>query len=403
MGKTFIVAAKRTAIGAFGGSLKDIPAPRLCAEALKAALAQAGLEPEAVDQTIVGNVLGAGQGMGPGRQAALYAGLPKEKPAYTVNFLCGSGMKAAMIADTDIRAGEASVAAAAGMESMSLAPYLVKPEVRFGTRFGHLEMLDSLLADGLTDVFHNAHMGVLAENIARKHRISREEQDRFALRSQQRAREAIEAGRFLDEIVPVQVARKKETVPFGQDEHPRFDTTLEALGRLKPAFEKDGTVTAGNASGMNDAASVLILASGQALKERGLKPLAEIVGHTQVGNDPAYMGLAPVPAVIRRLQKTGLELRQVDLLELNEAFAAQSLGVIIELAEHYGVPQERILERTNINGGAIALGHPIGASGNRILVTLLYEMLRRGVEYGLATLCCGGGMGTAMLLRNVHS
>lgn len=400
MGRTFIVAAKRTAIGAFGGSLKDIPAPRLCAEALKAALAQSGLEPEAVDQTIVGNVLSAGQGMGPGRQAALYAGLPEEKPAFAVNFLCGSGMKAAMIADTDIRAGEASVAAAAGMESMSQAPYLVKPAMRFGTRFGHLELLDSLLTDGLIDVFHQIHMGVTAENIARKHRISREQQDRFALTSQQKAREAIEAGRFRDQIVPVEAASQKQTVVFVQDEHPRFGVTLEALARLKPAFEKDGTVTAGNASGMNDGASALILASAEAVKERGLKPLAEIAGHCQVGSDPAFMGLAPVPAVIRLLEKTGLHLRQVELLELNEAFAAQSLGVLIELAEHYGMSVEELLERTNVNGGAIALGHPIGASGNRIVVTLLYEMLRRGAGYGLATLCCGGGMATAMLLRN---
>jgi acetyl-CoA C-acetyltransferase len=399
MSKIYIVAAKRTAIGAFGGSLKDIPAARLCAEALKAALTQAGLGPEAVDQTVVGNVLSAGQGMGPGRQAALYAGLPKEKPAYAVNYLCGSGMKAAMIGATDIRAGEASVVAAAGMENMSQAPYLIKPEVRFGTRFGHREILDSLLADGLTDVFHNVHMGVLAQNIARKHRISREEQDSLALRSQRLARESIEAGRFQEEIVPVQVAQKKQTLLFNQDEHPRFDTTLEALGRLKPAFEKDGTVTAGNASGMNDGASALILASGEALEERGLKPLAEVVGYSQVGNDPAFMGLAPVPAVGRLLQKTGLKLREVGLMELNEAFAAQALGVIIELAEQHGLSKEWILERTNVNGGAIALGHPIGASGNRIVVTLLYEMLRRGVTYGLTTLCCGGGMGTAMLLR----
>jgi acetyl-CoA C-acetyltransferase len=399
MGKVFIVAAKRTAIGSFGGSLKEVPAARLCAEALKAALTQAALEPEAVDQMIVGNVLAAGQGMGPGRQAALYAGLPKEKPAYAVNFLCGSGMKAAMIGATDIRAGDASVVAAAGMENMSQAPYLVKPEVRFGTRFGHREMLDSLLADGLLDVFHGVHMGALAENIARKHRISREEQDLFALRSQQLAREAIGAGRFLGEIVPVQVAQKKQTISFSQDEHPRFDTSLEALGRLKPAFEKEGTVTAGNASGMNDGASALVLASGEALEQRGLKPLAELVGYSQVGNEPAFMGLAPVPAVSWLLQKTGLALGEIGLIELNEAFAAQALGVIIELAEQHGLSREWILERTNVNGGAIALGHPIGASGTRIVVTLLYEMLRRGVTYGLATLCCGGGLGTAVLLR----
>ena len=399
MRRVFIVGAKRTAIGAFGGSLREIPAPRLAAEALKAALAQSGLEPEAVDETIVGNVLAAGQGMGPGRQAALYAGLPKEKPAYAVNFLCGSGMKAAMLGAAAIRCGEAAVVAAAGMENMSRAPYLVDPQVRFGSRFGHLQLSDSLLADGLTDAFHNVHMGVTAENIARKHGISREAQDHFALRSQRLARQAIETGRFLQEITPVPVPRKQETVPFDRDEHPRFDATLENLGRLRPAFEEGGTVTAGNASGMNDAASALILAGEEMVGKRGLRPLAELAACAQVGNDPLWMGLAPVQAVVRLLDQAGLDLGRIDLIELNEAFAAQVLGVIAELGEHYGEVGERILERTNVNGGAIALGHPVGASGNRIIVTLLYEMLRRGSTHGLATLCCGGGMATAVLLR----
>jgi acetyl-CoA C-acetyltransferase len=401
MERVYIVAAKRTAVGTFGGSLKDVPAPRLAAKVIKAVVAQAGLEPAAVDETIVGNVLSAGLGMGPGRQAALYAGLPKERPAYAVNFLCGSGMKAAMIGATDIRIGEAAVVAAAGMESMSRAPYLVGTQARWGARFGHLSLLDSMLTDGLIDAFNDAHMGALTENIVRKHRISRQEQDRFAAESQRRAVEAIAAGRFAEEIVPVEVTRKKETFPFEQDEHPRADSTLEALARLKPAFEADGTVTAGNSSGINDGASALILASETTVRERGLTPLAEIAGFSQVGNDPAWMGLAPVPAVKKLLSALEVDLRQVELIELNEAFAAQSLGVLIELAEHYGVPRQRLEERTNVNGGAIALGHPIGASGNRIMVTLLYELRRRGLSLGLATLCCGGGMGTAVLLRAV--
>jgi acetyl-CoA C-acetyltransferase len=398
MQKVYIVAAKRTAIGTFGGSLRDIPAPRLAARVIEAALAQSGLEPRAVDETIVGNVLSAGLGMGPGRQAALYAGLPKERPAYAVNFLCGSGMKAAMIGATDIRLGEASVVVAAGMENMSRAPYLLGAEVRYGTRFGDRELRDSMLADGLIDVFHDVHMGVTAENVARKHRISREEQDRFALESQRRAAEAAAAGRFAEEIVPVEVSGKKETMSFDRDEHLRADASVEGLQRLKPAFEAEGTVTAGNSSGINDGASALVLASGSTVRERGLTPLAEILGAAQIGNDPAYMGLAPVPAVKKLLGGLGLDLKDIDLIELNEAFAAQSLGVVIELGEHYGLDRRWFAERTNVNGGAIALGHPIGASGNRIMVTLLYEMRRRGLSLGLATLCCGGGMGTAVLL-----
>jgi len=401
MQRVFIVAARRTAIGTFGGGLKDVPATKLAAETLRAALRQAGLEPEAVDQTIVGNVLSAGQGMGPGRQAALYAGLPKERPAYAVNFLCGSGMKAAMIGATDIRVGDSAVVAAAGMESMSRAPYLAGAEIRYGARFGHLDLLDSMLRDGLIDAFNEVHMGVLAENIVRRHAISREEQDRFAAESQRRAAVAIADGRFAEEIVPVEVRRNKEPILFERDEHPRGDSTAETLQRLRPSFEEGGTVTAGNSSGINDGASALILASEAAVRERGLDPLAEIVAFSQVGNDPAWMGLAPVPAVKKLLGSVDMDLKSIELIELNEAFAAQSLGVLIELGEHYGVDRQWLMERTNVNGGAIALGHPIGASGNRIVVTLLYEMRRREAALGLATLCCGGGMGTAMLLRRV--
>ena len=401
MDRVFIVAAKRTAIGTFGGSLKDIPAPRLAARTIEAALAQAGLEPGGIDETIVGNVLSGGLGMGPGRQAALYAGLPRERPAYAVNFLCGSGMKSAMIGAADIRLGEAHLVVAAGMENMSRAPYLVSSDIRFGTRFGSLELSDSMLTDGLTDVFTDVHMGVTAENVARRHRISRDEQDRFAVESQRRAVAALAAGRFAEEIVNVEVKRGKEAVLFEQDEHPRPDSTLERLGRLKPAFEPDGTVTAGNSSGMNDGASTLILASETAVRERALVPLAELVGSAQVGYDPAYMGLAPVPAVTTLLGGLGMGLEEVELIELNEAFAAQALGVLIELSEHYGEDRGRLAERTNVNGGAIALGHPIGASGSRIVVSLLYELRRRGLGVGLATLCCGGGMGTAVLLRAV--
>lgn len=399
--EVYIVGAKRTAIGTFGGSLKDVPASKLAATAIKAALQQAGVQPEEVDETIVGNILMAGQGMGPGRQASIYSGIPAEKPGYTVNMLCGSGMKAIMIGATDIVLGEADVVVAAGMESMSQSPYLVPYRTRFGSKFGNMELVDHMIWDGLTDVFNGVHMGVTAEALAEEFNISREEQDLFAFESQMKAKRAIESGRLKDEIVPVTVKTRKGEVIFDTDEHPRFDVTLEKLAQLKPAFKKDGTVTAGNSSGINDGASAVILASEKAVERLNLKPLAKIVGWAQAGVDPMRMGVGPVPATEKLLKKSGRSFRDVELVELNEAFAAQSLAVIKSWVKLFGVSEEEILKKTNVNGGAIAFGHPIGASGNRIVVTLLYEMKKRELNLGLATLCIGGGMGTAILLENL--
>jgi len=401
MGKVFIVSAKRTAIGTFGGTLKDIPAPRLGAEAIKAILQDSKVKPEEIDEVIVGNVLMGGQGMGPGRQASIYAGIPEDKPAYAVNMLCGSGMKSIMIGATDIKVGDADLVVAAGMESMSTSPFILPYKTRFGAKFGSFEVQDHMVLDGLTDVFNNYHMGVTAENIAKKHNISREEQDEFAYTSQMKTKAAIEANKFKDEIIPITIKTRKEEITFDTDEHPRFDSSIEKLSKLKPAFVKDGTVTAGNASGINDGASAVLLASEEAVEKFGLKPIAELVGYHQAALDPAYMGLGPVPAIKGVLEKTKIKMHEIELIELNEAFAAQSLGVLTELSDIYGKSKEWFLERTNVNGGAIALGHPIGASGNRIVVTLLYEMKKRNCEYGLASLCIGGGMGTAVIIKNV--
>jgi len=401
MKKVFIISAKRTAIGSFGGTLKDIPAVKLGAEVTKKVLEEAKVSPENVDEVIVGNVLMAGQGMGPGRQVSIYAGIPNEKPGYAVNMLCGSGMKSIMIGASDIKVGDADIVVAAGIESMSNSPYLLPYTSRFGSKFGHLEILDHMILDGLTDVFNNYHMGVTAENIAKKYNISREEQDEFAFNSQMRAKTAIESGKFKDEIVPIEIKMKKETIIFLQDEYPRFDTSLEKLFKLKPSFVENGTVTAGNASGINDGASAVLLASEQAVEKYGLKPIAELIGYSQAGVEPAYMGLGPVPAIKVLLDKIKMNIEDMGLIELNEAFAAQSLGVLRDLESIYGKTKDWFIQRTNVNGGAIALGHPIGASGNRIVVTLLHEMKKRKIEYGLASLCIGGGMGTAMVIRNI--
>lgn len=399
MSDVYICGAKRTAIGTYGGAFRDVPAPELGVVAVKAALEQAGVDPAEVDEVGVGVILTAGQGMGPGRQVAVGAGIPVVTPAYAVNMLCGSGMKAIMQGADRIRAGRSQVVVSAGIENMSMAPYLVPAAIRFGTRMGDVTMRDHMILDALTDVFNTYHMGVTAENIARKHALSREEQDHFALTSQQKAAEAQRAGRFVDEIVPVTVRNKRDTLDITMDEHPRPDTTIEQLAKLRPAFEKDGTVTAGNASGINDGASAVVLASEKAVKRLGLTPMARIVGDGQAGVDPAYMGLGPVPAVRAALGDAGMRLSQMDLIELNEAFAAQSLGVIRELAAEHDLDEEAIRERCNVNGGAIALGHPVGASGNRIVVTLIYEMERRGLKTGLASLCIGGGMGTALIVE----
>ena len=399
MSKVYIVAARRTAIGTFGGSFKTTPATQLGAAAIRAAIQDAGVDPAALDEVIVGNVLTNAQGMGPGRQASIYAGVPADVPAYTVNILCGSGMKAIMLAADRIRLGDDELAVAAGMENMSRAPFSVPASVRWGAKLGDLQMEDSLLQDGLTDVFNDYHMGVTAENIARKHSISRERQDAFAAESQSRAAAARETGRFVNEIVPVEVKERKKTVTVDADEHIRPETTVETLAGLRPAFEKEGTVTAGNASGINDGASAVVLASEGAIEKHGLTPLAEIVASAQAAVDPSVMGLGPVPAIRTVLTRAGLSLSDMELIELNEAFAAQSLGVLAELADEHGESPEALLDRTNVNGGAIALGHPIGASGNRITVTLLHEMAKRDVKLGLASLCIGGGMGTALILK----
>lgn len=401
MRKVYIVGAKRTAIGTFGGSLKDVPAVQLAVAASKAAIEQANVNPEWIDETIVGNILMAGQGMGPGRQVGIYSGVPAEKPGYTVNMLCGSGMKAIMIGAVDIMVGQAEIVLAGGMESMSTAPYLL-PKARFGYRLGDGQIIDHMVFDGLTDVFNMYHMGVTAENLVEKYGISREEQDLFAYKSQMKAKKAIETGRFKDEIVPFVVKEKKSEKIFDTDEHPRFDTTLETLAKLRPAFKKDGTVTAGNASGINDGASAAVLASEDAVKKYGLKPLAEIVAFAQHGVDPSIMGIGPVGAISKALKCANLKLTDIQLIELNEAFAAQSIAVLKDLKNEHGVTDDWLEERVNVNGGAIALGHPIGASGNRITVTLLYEMKKRNLELGLASLCIGGGMGTAIIIRNVN-
>ncbi|NDO82196.1 acetyl-CoA acetyltransferase [Citrobacter sp. NCU1] len=401
MVKVYIVAAKRTPVGCFKGALKTLSPARLGAEAVKAVLAQVQLAASVVDEVIVGNVIGAGQGMGVGRQVALAAGIPDRVPAYTLNMVCGSGMKAVMDACAHIKAGDAEVVIAAGTESMSQIPFTVPADIRCGIRPGHLELRDLLISDGLTDAFNRYHMGFTAENIARRLEISREEQDRFALASQRKAVAAVSQGRFVDEIVPVEVKSRSGLLTVAQDEHPRDGVTIEKLAALSPAFTDRGTVTAGNASGLNDGASAILVVSEAAVEKYHLQPLVEIESYHQVGVAPDVMGLGPVGACLGALGKAGLLIDNIDLCECNEAFAAQALGVIQEIARLTRTPAEALLARTNVNGGAIALGHPLGASGNRILVTLLYEMRRRGAGRGLATLCIGGGMGTAVILKNM--
>jgi len=387
-----IVSAVRTPVGAFGGQFKDIPATELGARAVRAALERAGIAPQDVDEVVLGCVLQAGLGQNPARQAAIGAGIPKEVPATTINMLCGSGLKAVAIASQMVRAGDADVVVAGGMENMSRAPYLV-PSARFGARMGPAEMVDSMVHDGLTDAFNDIHMGLTAENLADQYEITRAEQDAFAAASQQKAQRAIEAGVFADEIVPIEVPDRRGTRVVDSDEHPRPGTTAEALAKLRAAFRRDGgTVTAGNASGVNDGAAAIVVMSARKARELGLEPMGTVEGYASVGVEPKIMGIGPVPAVRKALDKAGLELADIDVFELNEAFAAQSLAVIKEL----GIERERI----NPHGGAIALGHPIGASGGRILVTLLHEMRRTHAQRGVATLCVGGGQGQAAVIRN---
>lgn len=398
----YILGAKRTAIGTFLGSLKDVPASQLGAISAKAAIAQSSIPVEDFDETIVGCILTAGQGMGPGRQVSIYAGVPVEKPGYSVNMLCGSGMKAVMVGATDIELGEADVVLAGGIENMSQAPYLLSYKARYGVKSGPLDLQDHMLLDGLTDVFNRIHMGLTAEALVEEFGISREEQDEFAYNSQMKAKAAIQSGRFVDEITPVEIPDKKGVKIFDTDEHPRLDVTMESLAKLRPAFKQNGTVTAGNASGINDGGSALVIASDRYVERKNLKPLARIVAWAQAGVEPIRMGFGPVPATEKVLKKAGLSFQDIELIELNEAFAGQSLAVIKGWEKAFGVSKEWIMQRTNVNGGGIALGHPIGASGNRIIVTLIYEMKKRGLKYGLATLCIGGGMGTAVIIENLE-
>ncbi|GAL35380.1 3-ketoacyl-CoA thiolase [Vibrio maritimus] len=399
MEKVFIVAAKRTAIGSFGGTLKNISAGDLAAAAIKGALETTVIPVEEIDEVIVGNVVSANQGMGIGRQASIKAGIPAEVPAYTLNMVCGSGMKTLMDAASHIKAGEADVVVAAGVEVMSQIPFAMPATARSGHKMGDMTAKDLLVSDGLTDVFNAYHMGVTAENIAKQVDISRDDQDAYALSSQQKAVAAIEAGKFEQEIVPVEVKVRRNVVEFATDEYPKVDATMEGLAKLRPAFDREGSVTAGNASGINDGASALIVASESAVNRMGLTPLCELVASAQTGLDPQVMGLGPVQAVTSALAKAELTISDVNVFELNEAFAAQALGVIRNLASEHGVSAESILQRANPNGGAIALGHPLGASGNRIIVTLIHEMLRENKDLGVASLCIGGGMGTAVVVK----
>ncbi|KAA9014526.1 acetyl-CoA C-acetyltransferase [Niallia endozanthoxylica] len=386
-----IVSAVRTPIGTFLGSLTNVAATQLGAIVIKGALEKAGVNPEQVDDVIMGNVLQAGLGQNPARQAALAAGVPQEASAITINKVCGSGLQAIHMATQAILAGDAEVVVAGGMENMSAASYVLKG-ARNGFKMGNQKVVDSMIEDGLWCAMNDYHMGITAENLADKYEISREEQDEFSAWSQQKAQAAIEANRFADEIIPVEIpGRKGQVTVFSQDEFPRFNTTAESLGKLRPAFRKDGTVTAGNASGINDGAAAFVVMSRKKAEELGVKPLVTVKANASAGVDPSIMGIGPVPAVKKALEKASLSLEDIDLVEANEAFAAQSIAVDRELQFNK--------EKLNVNGGAIALGHPIGASGARILVSLIHEMQKRDAKTGLATLCIGGGQGVATIVE----
>lgn len=393
MKEVVIAAAARTPIGTFGGTLRDIPAVELGKVAVKEALQRAGLLPEQVEEVILGNVLMAGQGQNPARQVLIQAGIPKEVPATTINKVCASGLKSVMMAAQAIKAGDADIIVAGGIESMSQAPFYV-PGARWGYRMNDGVLVDGMIYDGLLDIFNRYHMGVTAENVAERFGVSRQDQDAFALASQQKAAQAIREGKFREEIVPVNIPQKKGApLVFDTDEHPRPNTTWEALAALKPVFKKDGTVTAGNASGINDGGAALVVMSMDKAKALGINPLARIVAYATAGVAPEIMGTGPIPATQKALAKAGLQVKDLDLIEANEAFAAQAVYVNRVMGWD--------LEKVNVNGGAIALGHPIGASGARILITLIYELRRRKGRYGLATLCVGGGMGAAMIVERV--
>ncbi len=386
----FIVGAARTPIGKFGGSLARTPASELGALVIRKVLERSGVPAEQVSEVIMGQVLTAASGQNPARQAAMRAGLPEMVPSMTINKVCGSGLKAAMLGAQSIANGDADIVVAGGQESMSLSPHALNGS-REGFRMGDAKLVDTMIIDGLWDVYNQYHMGVTAENVAREYAVTREDQDKFAVASQQKTEAAQKAGSFRDEIIPVEIASRKGTVVFADDEYPRHGATLESLASLKPAFDKNGTVTAGNASGINDGAAAVVLCNSKKLKELGLKPLGRIKAFASAGVDPKYMGMGPVPASKRCLARAGWEPKDLELMEINEAFAAQAVAVNRQMGWDTA--------RVNVNGGAIALGHPIGASGCRILVTLLHEMRKRDARRGLASLCIGGGMGVALAIE----
>ena len=391
MKEVVIASACRSALGSYGGSLKGVPAVDFGATVAADAIKRAGIEPDQVEQLIFGNVLQAGLGQNPARQVALKAGLPVTTPAFTINIVCGSGLRAVALAASLIKAGEADIIVAGGTENMSAAPY-VMPAARWGARMFDTQLVDVMVHDGLWDIFNDYHMGITAENVAEQYGLTREMQDEFSLASQQKAEAAIKGGKFKDEITPISIPQRKgDPKIFDTDEFPRFGSTIEGLAKLKPAFKKGGTVTAGNASGCNDGAAALVVMSKDKADELGIEPMATIVSYVTGGVDPSIMGVGPVPATKKALELAGMTIDDLDLIEANEAFAAQSLAVAKDLGFNMDI--------VNVNGGAIALGHPIGASGARILVTLLYEMKKRGNKTGLATLCIGGGMGQALIVK----
>ncbi len=384
-----ITAATRTAVGSLGKSLKNVPGEELGSTVIKETIKRSNLKPAEIDEVIMGQVLTGGAGQNPARQAAMKSGVPKEKPAYVVNQVCGSGIRSIASGFQSIKSGDSNIVIAGGQESMSLAPHAV--HLRDGKKLGNTELTDTMIKDGLWDAFHGYHMGVTAENVATKFQVTRNEQDKFALNSQEKALKAIKENKFSDEITNFKIKSKKAEIDFNKDEHPREGINIEGLSRLKPVFQKDGTVTAGNASGINDGAAAVTLMSEEEAKKRDLKKLVSIKSWASCGVEPSLMGTGPIPASKKALELAGWKIEDVDLLEVNEAFAAQSIAVLKTL----GISEEKV----NVNGGAIALGHPIGASGTRILVTLIHEMIKRNSKKGLATLCIGGGMGIAMCVE----
>ena len=389
MKEVYVVSALRTAVGSLGRSLKNITGDELGSNVISSLLSYSKIEKNSVDEVVMGQVLTGGTGQNPARQAAIKAGIPKEKPAFVVNQVCGSGIRSVASGFQSIKAGDNKIVISGGQESMSLAPHAIF--LREGKKLGDAEIIDTMIKDGLWDAFHGYHMGITAENVAEKFQVTREEQDKFALKSQEKAIKAQKENKFKDEIINVKIKSKKAEIDFNKDEHPREGINLEALSRLKPVFKKDGTVTAGNASGINDGAAAVTLMSNTEAEKRGLKKLVSIKSWASCGVDPALMGTGPIPSAKKALDIAGWSVKDVDLFEINEAFAAQSLAVLKTLS----IPEEKV----NVNGGAIALGHPIGASGTRILVTLIHEMIKRDVKKGLATLCIGGGMGIAMCVE----